>query len=443
MNRMRTAMLTLTIASFPLPAFAQPDVPPAVIRVENLSVQEVLAIAARLIDAGQLNEAEALLDQLAADRNAGGERTFLKGLIAMARKDYMSAEAAFRAMLAADPGLLRVRLELARTLFLALRDEQADYQFRLAMAQRPPEAVLRTIAAFRETIRARRSWRLNLEWGIAPDSNINSATDKEQIDLIGLPFALDRDGRARSGTGLYVATDASVRLLRHRRNPLYLAAYGRVLRYEDKRFNDVYAGGEAGPEFRLSGGRLRTGAVGFIRGYGGRRLVTSIGGRLHFEKVIAALTTIETTLSVRHNAYARREDVDGWDIEAGLAVNRAVSPSAIGFVWTSAQRSIARDPGQSSWQGRVGLGLLKEMRWGLRPRASIEVGWQANDAPLALFGKVRRDWRLHATASIYKRDWNVMGFAPSVRLGWTRNWSTIPLYDQKRVRAEFAMERAF
>ena len=46
-------------------------------------------------------------------------------------------------------------------------------------------------------------------------------------------------------------------------------------------------------------------------------------------------------------------------------------------------------------------------------------------------------------ASIYKRDWNVMGFAPSLRLTWIRNFSTLTLYDQKRLRAEFGIARAF
>ena len=415
---------------------------PQTVRIENLSAGDVLAIVGELVEAGRFDEALALLDRLAADGAGGAERNFLDGMIAMARKDYSRAEAMFRKILAGDPKLVRVRLELARALFLAKKDEQADYQFRLAIAENPPEAVVRNVARFREIIRSRRSWRFNVELGLAPDSNINSATDKERVEVLGLPFQLSEDSRARSGTGLFVSTDASIRLRRDSKVPLYLGAYSRMLRYGDSRFNDIFVGGEAGPEFRMTGGRLRVAATGLTRWYGGRHLATSLGGRLHYDKVLGGKTGIEAALSLRHNAYSGREDVDGWDVEASMAANRALSPAAVGFAWASVQRSIARDPGHSNWQGRIGLGLLKEMPWGLRPQLAIEGGRQVNDAPLVLFGKARRDWRIQASASIFKRDWNVMGFAPSLRLTWTRTFSTIALYDQKRLRAEFGIAKA-
>jgi len=43
---------------------------------------------------------------------------------------------------------------------------------------------------------------------------------------------------------------------------------------------------------------------------------------------------------------------------------------------------------------------------------------------------MRRDRSLQANASIYKRDWNIAGFAPSIKLSYSRTFSTIALYDQ-------------
>jgi hypothetical protein len=45
--------------------------------------------------------------------------------------------------------------------------------------------------------------------------------------------------------------------------------------------------------------------------------------------------------------------------------------------------------------------------------------------------------------SIYKRDWNVEGFAPSVSVTATRNSSTLPLYDERRLRDEVRLTKAF
>jgi hypothetical protein len=413
------------------------------IRLEHLSARDVLAIAGRLIDAGRYDDALALLRRLEADGSGGIERDFLDGMLALARKDYPRAETMFRRILQDDPGLVRVRLELARTLFLERKDEEADYHFRLAIAARPEPAVIANVARFREAIRARRAWRFNINLGIAPDTNINSATNTEHVEILGLPFQLSPNSRARSGTGIIAGGDASVRLWRNSKIPVYLGAFGRMVRYPVHDFDDYYVGGEAGPELRLSGGRLRIAATGLRRWYGGKPLVTSIGGRLNYDKVIGGKLGLEAGLAVRHNAYSRRNDVDGWDVEGSVAFNRALDKATLGFVYGSVQRSIASDPGQSNWQGRIGLGMMREIGWGLRPQVSLEVGRQINDAPLFLFGGTRRDWRLQASASIYKRDWNIAGFAPSLKLSWTRNFSTLSIYDQRRLRAEFGVAKAF
>lgn len=413
------------------------------IRLENLSPKDVLAIVGRLIDAGRNDDALALLRRLEADGAGGIERDFLDGMLALARKDYRRAETMFRRILQRDPSLVRVRLELARTLFLEKKDEEADYHFKLAIAARPDPAVIANVARFREAIRARRAWRFNINLGIAPDSNINSATNTERVEILGLPFQLAPNSRAKSGTGIVVGGDASIRLWRNSKVPVYLGAYGRAVHYPDHDFDDYYIGGEFGPEFRLSGGRLRIAATGLRRWYGGKPLVGSIGGRLNYDKVIGGKLGLEAGLAVRHNAYPRRDDVDGWDLEGSVALNHALDKSTLGFAYTSVQRSIASDPGQSNWQGRLGLGVLREIGWGLRPQISIEVARQINDAPLVLFGGTRRDWRLQASASIYKRDWNVAGFAPSLKLSWTRNFSTLSIYDQRRLRAEFGIAKAF
>jgi len=371
------------------------------------------------------------------------EREFVEGMTAFEARDYRHAEAMFRKILDRDPSLLRVRLELARTLFMEKKDEEADYHFRLAAAANPAAAVARNIVRFRQAIRARRSWRFDFDVGFAPDSNINSATDKQSVDIYGLPFRLNPSARARSGTGVFAGGDASIRLNRFGKVPIYLGAFGRWTRYGDERFNDAYAGGEAGPEFRLAGGRLRTTASALERWYGQRPLVTSVGTHLDYEKLIGVKWTVGGSLFVRHNDYARRRDVDGWDAEARVSVNRPLGATTLTFGYAGAERNSANDPGQAFWRLEAGVGLLKEIAWGLRPQVTLDVARQVGDEPLAPFGKTRRDWLLQGSFSIYKRDWNVAGFAPSVSLTVTRNNSTVSLYHDRRIRGEILLRKAF
>lgn len=371
------------------------------------------------------------------------ERTFREAMSSYSAGDYRRAEAKFRRILDRSPRLLRVRLELARTLFMQRKDEQADYHFSLAAAQRPSTQVALNIIRFREAIRARRSWRASFDLGFAPDSNINSATDKDTVDIQGLPFHLDPDARSRSGTGRFAGGEASVRLNRFGRVPIYLGGYGRLTRYGDHRFNDTYAGVEAGPEFRLAGGRLRAAATGLKRWYGGSSLATSVGAHLDYERLVADRWALGGRLVVRRNDYARRRDLDGWDAEARVSASRPLGRTSLGFAYLSAQRSWANDPGQAFWKARAGVGLLKEISWGLRPQVNLEIARQANDGDLAPFGDRRRDWRFQGSLSIHKRDWSIGGLAPSLSLTITRNASTLPLFDERRRRAEVRLTKAF
>jgi len=401
------------------------------------------ALAAVVLAASSFSPARAQSSDPPDGLNLRTERDFLEGVRSYQAKDYPHAEDMFRRILDRDPGLLRVRLELARTLFMERKDEQADYHFRLAAGEHPPGQVIRNIIRFRDAIRARRAWRFNLEFGLAPDTNINAATDKQTVDVYGLPFQLNPEGRAHSGTGRFAGGDVSVRLNRDGRVPVYIGAYGRWVHYRDHQFDDTYAGLEAGPEFQLAGGQLRTIATALKRWYGNRPLVSSVGGRLNYETLIGSRWTIGGSLLLRHNDYARRRDLDGWNAAARISADRPLGPTTLGFAWAGVERSRANDPGQAFWREQLGVGVLKEIGWGLRPQLSIDFARQVNDGPLAPFGTRRRDWLLDGSFNIYKRDWNFEGFAPSLSLTASRNFSTLSLYDEKRLRAEIRFTKAF
>ena len=396
-------------------------------------------LLAALLDCGAAHA-----QQLApASLDAALQHDFVDGMTSYSGRDYARAEAIFRRLLDRQPSLLRVRLELARTLFMERKDEQADYHFRLAAGEHPSDPVLRNILRFRQAIRSRRSWRFDFDFGFSPDSNVNSATDKETVDIYGLPFKLDPTGRAHSGTGRFVGADASVRLNRSGKVPIYIGGYGRLTRYGDQRFDDAHAGIEAGPEFRLGGGQLRTTLTGLRRWYGRHPLVTSVGARVDYDRLAGKSWTLGGSLLVRHNDYARRGDVDGWDTEARLSANHPLGATTLGFGYAGIQRSWANDPGQAFWREQLGVGVLKEIGWGLRPQLRADFARQVGDAPLAPFGRKRRDWLLQGSFSIYKRDWNMKGFAPSLSVTTTRNLSTLTIYDEKRLRGEIRLTRAF
>src|SRR3546814_17116549 len=112
--------------------------------------------------------------------------------MAVAQGKLFFDEAGVRTLLLRDPHDTRVRLELARVLFLLHRYAAADYHFRLSAA-RSPTSVQHNISLFRRAIQAQRTWRVSVEGGIAPDTNVNSAGRDRIVDLFGLHFNVDND----------------------------------------------------------------------------------------------------------------------------------------------------------------------------------------------------------------------------------------------------------
>ena len=116
------------------------------------------------------------------------------------------AIATFREMLVADPGLVRVRLELARAFFFKGEDSLARRHFEAVLAGGVPEAVAVNIHAFLAEIRARRRWSIQGGFAIAPDSNIGAGSDERTIyiPVFGqpLPFQRDEEELTSSGVGL-------------------------------------------------------------------------------------------------------------------------------------------------------------------------------------------------------------------------------------------------
>ena len=102
------------------------------------------------------------------------------------------------------PGLVRVRLELARTFFLKGQDALARRHFERVLAGNPPAPVVANVQRFLSQIRARRRWNMHMGVAVAPDTNIGASSNERFIYIFGLPFRRDAESLTTSGVGFSV-----------------------------------------------------------------------------------------------------------------------------------------------------------------------------------------------------------------------------------------------
>src|SRR3954447_26821072 len=149
------------------------------------------------ITSGDFDTAQQILAPIVASEPDNVEAQFLQATIATLQERWSDALVLYRRILDQHPDLLRVRLDYARALFEDHQDEEADYNFRLALPN-VPEAVAGNIYTFLNRIDARKRFTYSLSVAGGYDTNINAASSLNQLTLFGLNFILEPGAQQKS-----------------------------------------------------------------------------------------------------------------------------------------------------------------------------------------------------------------------------------------------------
>lgn len=416
----------------------------------RMTAPELLTAAEQLVLNKQYEEARPLVAALAQAPELAMERQFLEGFIAAETGDLPTASAKFRRVLALRPDMTRARLELARTLMMQGKDKAADYHFSLAEDDDslPPE-IARTIYAARGLIRERRTWDLNLNFGLAPDTNINNATSDRTVDVLfgnaTLPLTLDETARAKSGVGQTASVSGSVRLRLSDGLAVVVDADGHAVNYDGRMADDISSLVAAGPELTLANGtRFTVAATAGQRWYGGEVAMRSYGARAGVQKHLGDGARIAAQFDLRRLESGFSPAYDGWQMAGYVSLEKVVRRTMVASITGFARREPLRSDPYSNTEVGVIAGIGGELPWGLNAGLSGQASRATYDEALAIFGpKPRKDIRLQARAFLGARSVRVAGFSPSISYTYASTLSNIDLYDFDRHRVEFQLARYF
>ena len=274
------------------------------------------------------------------------EVRFLLGLAATASAEQAAEQprrlalpdeaiAALRAILIDHPGLVGVRLELARAFFLKGEDGLSWEHFESVLAGKPPAALVVNIRRFLQTMQARRRWSGYFGFALAPDTNIQGTSDTEYIYIHGLPFRRDTDSQATSGIGFVLWGGGEYNYLL---NPLWRLLTGvDVCRkeYPGERFDQSLLSVHLGPRLILNS-RTELKLLGVARGrwLGGHPYTRDLGIRFGVQRQLTSYLGLSAQAAWYQREYQnhRGDALDGplqvrWqnsDIWGRLEVNIAL-----------------------------------------------------------------------------------------------------------------------
>ncbi len=364
------------------------------------------------------------------------------------------AVAALRAILVARPDLARVRLELARAFFLKREDSLSRRHFERVLAGDPPPGVVRNVHRFLAAMRARRRWSGRFGFAIAPDTNINRASDSDFVHLdtaFGrLPFRRDAGSRARSGTGLSTWGGGEYEHPLGRRLGLRAGADAARQEHGGRRFDRTWLRLRLGPRWRAGADTEASLLAEASRQWtAGRPHGDDAGVRIEGGHRTGRRLRLHADASWKERDLRRSGALDG-----------PVAAFSVGARWLATptlriRASLGHErerPRSAAWRndgarGRLGASMVLPKGFTLGASWSLRrTGYAAGGRGAPHFtadGRKRADRLQVLQASVLNRAFTVAGFSPQLVLVRETLDTNAQARDYDRVRAEFRFVRQF
>lgn len=399
--------------------------------------------ARALMNHGQLDQALAALDERLAAAPGDVQARFLKGLIAVARKDNRQAIRIFRGILIDQPRATRVRLELARSFYLEKDYGNALRQFQFALAGNPPREVSDNIRRYLTSIRDAKSLSYNFGLSIAPDTNLNTGSSAREVTLFGLPFDLSEAARQRSGVGVAMEAGGEWAPSLGTGTRLRLGVNGQRREYSGGKFDDMTLAGYAGPRLVVGKWDLSLLGTSYKRWYGSKPYNFAVGVRAEATYYVTDRLGIAGAASVQRVNHRLARERDGRLMSLNGSAFYALSSSSAGTVKAGISRHQARLTAQSSWSGFVAAGYFRELPMGFSAYVEPSFSIARFDEPLIGFGHKRSDNTQSVLVTLLNRHLVLTRFTPRISYTFTRQRSSISLYDFTRSRIEIGLTTVF
>lgn len=357
------------------------------------------------------------------------------------------AIAVLRLILIEKPGLVRVRLELARAFFYKREDDLSRRHFDRVLAGKPPKAMVANINRFLRIMRARRRWSAHFGFSLAPDTNIGAVSDSEVIYIYDLPFRRNNYQGASSGLGFVFWGGWEYQHPLDKRLRLRLGADVSRREYESSSFDQMTISLHAGPRWWISPNtEMSLLASARQRRSGGLVHSHEIGARFELERRLTRRIRLSGRASIHERDYKRDKHFDGSQLDLALVGSWVLTPTlqvrgGLGYAAENPESYTWRN--RSRW-GRLGASIALPFGFTVGANAELRsTNYSGGWFPFVSDNSSREDDVRIFSVSIFNRGFTTFGFSPQLIVVEEERESNAQLYDYKRTRAELRFVRQF
>lgn len=411
----------------------------------TLTSEQLFDLAQKLAINGSFDEAIRLLTAIESNPNPEfrAEARARIARILVQKGDLRAASLMFQKLLDEKPDAAGARVELADVL-LKLGDEggAARQLQRAAAVSGLSDAVQTALGRITSGIRSNKKFIGNFKIGLAPDSNINNATQNAQINLFGLPFQLDEEALATSGIGLTTSLSGLYRKNIGKTARLNIRAGADGDFYAQSQFNDFTLSTSIGVEIFDKNKSISI-PIGFGQRYIGQSKIFdfySLAAETRFR--VDRKSQIQFNAGINYFDYQQRTDLSGRLGRLSVFYERLLSPTLSLRIGANASENDtnAEVNDTKSIGGEITLGK------DLGPITIFSRGGYSNtkgDVIFVPFTVVRETNFYTGEIGVILRGLSYKGLSPQLRFRRIVSDSNIPLFDFNSNRFEVAVTRTF
>ena len=379
---------------------------------------------------------------------------FAKGRMAFLQQDYAMASTLYRTVLAENPTLNPVRIELAVTLFQQKQDNAARLQFEKAKSEPAlPESARHLIEEYLAALKARQTWQIDLSFHYLRDKNVNNAAEAEHIALSERATLMKSEKmRPQSAHGLayHLSLSRDFNLVDSHYLLVSNKLWGKNY-WDNHEYDDISHRTLVGYAYKTAMQTLKIRSFYEPRWYGNHRYRWNNGIALDYDYWLNPNLQLSHAIEIAKQHYFSDDVLNG---HLKLFSSTLIwQPYAQQFFYVGGdvvvERTAVKQYASDSKGVRLGWG--QEWEWGISSQIGLSVTKREykdiaklGNLDIFSFGKNREDKIYSATILLWKRDWHFLGLTPKLQFSWKKQESNIPqMYSYHRKNINLIFEKTF
>lgn len=354
---------------------------------------------------------------------------------------------AYRHIIAQQPELLYVRLDLAAMLYENKEYEAAQDQFIKVKASNNDTNVMALCDQYLQAIQKRMDWNLQLGVQYVKNNNVNNASSVKEFNLGPYRFVKNEDSMPKKANGVsaYISLDRDINVINNHFATLSMQLNG--TRYWDEPdYNEHTLKIEGGYKYQTIHSVFSLTPFIEQNWLDDHRYGHNLGLTSEYARWLSAQTQIVGAYTYAHKRYAETalDRYEGHLHAISTSLAYFLSPTLMVHGGLDHQVDRLKASDESSQKTSVRIGFMKEFSGGISTRVNGRYGKRHFDAPHFLLAQVRKDTEYQANLSLWHRGIHFKGITPKLNFRYQKIRSNLPaFYARQNQQWYLSLEKTF